>query len=281
MINQELIDYIIKCRALKISNEQIKTNLISIGWHNELINDAFHEIVSIESQKLPLVRINNIFKRYSPSKNITVAALNGISLEVYKGEFLSITGYSGSGKSTLLNLIGLIDEPDGGEIIFENEDIKGSKNRQLTQLRLFNIGFIFQFFNLLEDFTAIENVAFALRLQNVGFRKTKERAKEILEVLGLKDKMKRYPNELSGGEQQRVAIARALAKDPLLILADEPTAHLDFKNGQLLISLLREINVKFKKTIVLVSHEPSFAEQADRVVILMDGKLNDIKRLRL
>jgi len=277
MTDQKLIDYIHQCREFKISDEDIVRNLLSVGWSHNLIDSAFAEIsLKFAAAKEILIAINNLSKEYELSKNIKTPALKNINLDIYKGEFLSITGHSGSGKTTLLNLIGLIDFPTSGEILVNNENIHKFKEKEKVEYRLKFAGFIFQFFNLLDNYTALENIIFQLRLQGYGRRKSKEKAKEILKFLGLETKANSYPKELSGGEQQRAAVGRALAKDSFLILADEPAAHLDSKNTQNLISLLREVNVKFKKTIILVTHELNYAKQADRTVELKDGAILEI-----
>lgn len=227
-----------------------------------------------------LISIKNLVRVYNPTKNIKIPALNGIDLDIYKGEFLALIGASGSGKTSLLNLIGLIDRADSGELWINNRNINELKELEKTEWRLTYIGFIFQFFNLLDNYNAWENIAFQLRLQKYSKKESRAKALEIMEFLGLKDKADLYPNELSGGEQQRVAVGRALAKESLIILADEPTANLDSKNGQAVISLLRDINVRFGKTIILVTHEPYFAEQADRLVTLKDGLISDIREAK-
>lgn len=224
-----------------------------------------------------IVRAQNLIRSFAPSQRVLVQALNGVSLDIGQGEFLAITGHSGSGKTTLLNLIGLIDVPTSGELWIAGKEVSRLNEGERTELRLRSVGFIFQFFNLIDNYTALENITFQLRLQSYGRAAAKKKALEILEYLGLSDKVNAYPQELSGGEQQRVAIGRALAKDSLLILADEPFAHLDIKNSQAVLSILNDIKAKFGKTIVLVTHELEYTKIADRVVTLAEGKIVSIE----
>jgi len=219
-----------------------------------------------------LIRALNLKKNYKIGK-IVIPALNGVSFEVSKGEFLAINGRSGSGKSTLLNLLGLLDEPTEGELIMDGHEMVKFSEKEKTKFRLQSIGFVFQFFNLIENYTAIENITFQLKLQGLGNSESKRRAEDIIEFLGLKDRAYFFPREMSGGEQQRVAIGRAIAKESLLILVDEPTAHLDDKNSQIIINLLGEINRKFGRTIVLVTYEEKEASEADRIITLQDGRI--------
>ena len=223
-----------------------------------------------------IISIKNLVKEYHVSKQNIVHALNGVSLDVFDGEFLAITGHSGSGKSTLLNVLGLLDNPSGGELYIGGNEIHNFTEKQKVQFRLKELSFVFQFFNLIENYTAFENISFQLQLQGYGGRESKRKTQEIIDFLGLTDRASFFPHELSGGEQQRVAIGRALAKDSLFILADEPTAHLDSKNGEAIIKLLHEINTKFGRTIVLVTHEEEEAKHADRKVVMSDGKIIDI-----
>lgn len=223
-----------------------------------------------------LISLRNIHKEYRVSENVVVPALNGVSFDIYKGEFLAITGHSGSGKSTLLNILGILDDATSGEMYFAGHEVHTFSERERVAFRLKAISFVFQFFNLIENYTAIENIIFQLQLQRYGLRESKMKAQEIIDFLGLTDRASFFPHELSGGEQQRVAIGRALAKDSLLILADEPTAHLDSKNGELIIKLLHEINRNFGKTIVLVTHENEEAQFADRDIAFHDGKISNV-----
>ena len=224
-----------------------------------------------------LASIQNVVKRYAPPGGVPIAALNGIDLEIYAGEFLAVTGHSGSGKSTFLNLIGLLDEPSSGRIIMNGEDVSRFTEVERAEFRLRALSFVFQSFNLIENFTALENIAFQLRLQGYSRGESDKRSREILGYLGLLDRADLHPRELSGGEQQRIAIGRALAKDSFLLLADEPTAHLDSQNSQKVMELLYQVNREFRRTIILVTHEMEEATLADRNVILRDGKIVGIE----
>lgn len=223
-----------------------------------------------------LISVRDIHKEFRMSKQLTIPALNGVSLDVFQGEFLAITGHSGSGKSTFLNLLGLLDDPTRGEIYFSGHEIHNFTEKQKVDFRLNAISFVFQFFNLIDNYTAFENINFQLLLQGYGGGEAKRKANEIIGFLGLTERASFFPHELSGGEQQRVAIGRALAKDSLIILADEPTAHLDSKNAESTIRLLHDINRRFKRTIVLVTHEEEEARHADRNVVMRDGKIVEI-----
>lgn len=223
-----------------------------------------------------LVNVRNLYKEYHVSQKNVVHALNGVSFDIYEGEFLAITGHSGSGKSTLLNILGLLDSPSQGELFIENHEIHTFTEKQKVQFRLSELSFVFQFFNLIENYTAFENISFQLQLQGYGWFESKRKTQEIMDFLGLTDRADFFPHELSGGEQQRVAIGRALAKDSLFILADEPTAHLDSRNGEATIKLLHDINKHFHRTIVLVTHEEEEAKHADRNIVMRDGKIVEI-----
>ncbi|MBI5079162.1 ABC transporter ATP-binding protein [Candidatus Wolfebacteria bacterium] len=240
------------------------------------MNENFlNETFSADRQ--PIIRIKNLVKEYQIYGGNINVVLQGVTLDIYAGEFLAITGHSGSGKTTLLNLIGLIDKPNSGEIWIENHNTNELSEKEKENLRLKSMGFIFQFFNLIDNYTALENIVFQLQLQGYGGRPAEEKAAQILDFLGLKAMADLYPRVLSGGEQQRIAVGRAMAKDSTIILADEPTAHLDSKNSQNIISLLRDINLRFKKTIILVTHEELYAKQADRMVVLQDGRVVKIE----
>ena len=207
---------------------------------------------------------------------VTVRALRGIDLSVRRGEFLVILGPSGSGKTTLLNCLGGIDSPTKGTITVEGENIGSYKEGRLSEYRRNRVGWIFQFFNLIPSLTAAENVALALEM--AGDRKgMMERSKEALSLVGIPDKANMFPSQLSGGEQQRVAIARALVKRPRIVLADEPTGNLDWVTGQKIAELMRDLNKKEGITFVVVSHDISITDVADRVVHLMDGKISNQK----
>lgn len=224
-----------------------------------------------------IIQIRDLTKTYAPTETAPVSALNGVTLDIEQGEFVALTGASGAGKSTLLNLIGLLDDPTSGEILVQGVNINHFNEKQRTLFRLQTVGFIFQFFNLIENYTAAENIAFQLELQGENKGAAEKKSLEILQYLKLADKAHLYPKNLSGGEQQRVAIGRALAKEPLILLADEPTAHLDSKNAALIMDILHHINQTFGNTIILVTHEPSQADQAHKKVIMQDGRVLEIQ----
>lgn len=273
MLDPRLIDYVNRCKQLKISSEEIVRTLLSAGWSKDVVEEA---IRTKDERREVIVKMMGIFREHIINENVKIPALQGINLNIYKGEFVAITGPSGSGKTSLLNLIGLLDKPDSGEIFINGKDVNSFKEADKINFRLKSIGFVFQFFNLLDNYNAIDNIIFQLRLQGYSKKESREKSNQILDFLGLKERSHLFPNQLSGGEQQRLAIGRALAKDSLIILVDEPTAHLDSRNGQMVISLLREVNFKFKKTIVLVTHEPIYARMADRIVEIKDGRVKSI-----
>lgn len=213
-------------------------------------------------------------KRIHMLGNVAVPALRGINLEIKKGEFVAIMGKSGSGKSTLLHILGLLDEPTEGKVFIEGLDTFTLPPKRRTEFRLKEFGYIFQEYALMKELTAFENVLLPAMmhagLEELEYRK---KAKALLEEVGLGKRMHHLPSELSGGEQQRVAIARALINDPKIIFADEPTANLDYKMSHDVTALLRMLNQKFKKTIVMVTHERSLGMKADRIIWLMDGQI--------
>lgn len=219
-----------------------------------------------------MITLKNINKIYGTGAN-SFKALDGINLEIQKGEFVAIVGASGSGKSTLLNIIGCMDSPTQGEYLFENENILNKKYKQLAEFRNKKIGFVFQAFNLADDCTAAENVEMPLGYAGIKKAKRDKRVKEILAEVGLSDKAKSLPKQLSGGQQQRVAIARALVNNPDLILADEPTGNLDTYNASQIMELFRKIHRESDRTIIMITHNPELAEQADRVIKITDGRI--------
>jgi putative ABC transport system ATP-binding protein len=208
---------------------------------------------------------------------VTVHALRGVSIMVKRGEFLGMIGPSGSGKSTLLGLVGGLDTPTRGQILIDGLDITRLNERELTRIRNEKIGFIFQFFNLIPTLSALENVALPIQFaQKKRFNAT-QRAKELLEMLGMSDRIHHRPNQLSGGQQQRVAIARALANNPPLLMCDEPTGNLDSSSGETVMKALRDVQKNMNTTIMMVTHDMGVVSQADRVISLVDGKIvNDI-----
>lgn len=221
---------------------------------------------------MKVLELKDLHKIYD-EKTIPVHAVNGISLDFEEGEFAAIVGPSGSGKTTLLNLIGGLDKPTSGEIIVENIPLKTLNNRKLTLFRLRNIGFVFQAYNLIPVLTAEENVEFIMELQGVPKKERKKRVHELLQAVGLGDKMKVRPSKLSGGQQQRVAVARALASKPRFILADEPTANLDSKSAQNLLEIMEKLNREEKITFIFSTHDQRVVSLARRVITMEDGKV--------
>jgi putative ABC transport system ATP-binding protein len=219
----------------------------------------------------PIIQVDNVHKSYLMGKE-AVPALRGVTIDVPPGEMLCLMGPSGSGKTTLLNLLGGLDEPGRGHIIIEGQNIVSMKEERVARLRLEKMGFIFQTFNLLNNFTAFENVEAPMVLMGRGRRKArKARARMLLEQVGLSDRMDHYPSELSGGQQQRVAVARALANDPPIIIGDEITGDLDSETGFEVMRLIRQLNQEQGKTVIFVTHDPRMAEFADRTIHLLDG----------
>ncbi len=223
----------------------------------------------------PIVSLTNVTKTYTLGK-VQVPALRGVSLEVHSGEFISIAGPSGSGKTTALNLIGCVDTATDGVVRVDGQDTKQLSERQLTDLRLHTIGFIFQSFNLVSVLSVFQNVEFPLLLQRkLNATQRRERVMTLLEQVGLANHAKHRPNELSGGQRQRVAVARALVTRPKLVLADEPTANLDSVTGQNIIDLMRELNRKEGTTFIFSTHDAKVMSHANAVVRLADGKILD------
>jgi len=222
----------------------------------------------------PLIRTRQLSKSYRRGEQV-IPVLTNLELEVAPGEFIALMGPSGSGKSTLLNLIAGIDKPSGGTIEIGGVDIATLSEGELADWRAHNVGFIFQFYNLIPVLTAFENVELPLLLTGLSSRQRRERAAAVLDLVGLADRAEHYPNELSGGQQQRVAIARALVSDPLLIVADEPTGDLDRVTGEGVLALLEQLVDELGKTIVMVTHDPKAASHAHRMVHLEKGVLVD------
>ena len=222
---------------------------------------------------MALLELRDIHKTYHLGGE-TIRALDGVSLDIDSGEFISIIGPSGSGKSTLMHILGCLDSPTSGTLRLDDTMIHDASSRQLASIRNKKIGFVFQFFNLLPDFTALENAMFPALIQNKPKSIAKERAEHLLCEVGMKDRMSHKPGELSGGESQRVALARGLMNQPDLLLADEPTGNLDTYASDQLIELIRKLNEEFNQTFVLVTHSQRVAGQLDRVLELVGGKLN-------
>ena len=219
---------------------------------------------------MEILKTTDLKKYYGQSPNL-VRALDGVSLSVHLGEFLAIVGTSGSGKSTLLHMLGGLDRPTSGKVLVEGTEIFSLKNDALTIFRRRKIGFIFQSYNLIPVLNVYENIVLPLELD--GNRIDKKYIDRIIRTLGLSDRTQALPNQLSGGQQQRVAIARALASKPAIILADEPTGNLDSKTSQDVLSLLKITSQQFKQTIVMITHNESIAQMADRIIRIEDGKI--------
>lgn len=227
-----------------------------------------------ESWETPLVRLKDIKKTYLMGR-VPVNALRGLDLEFNDGEMVAIMGPSGSGKTTLLNVIGLLDSPSIGSYKLVGDEVAKLPDRKRSQLRNKRFGFVFQVYNLLPRLTAAENVMIPLIYGGVPRRERRPRAEAALEAVGLKDRMRHRPSELSGGEQQRVAIARALVNEPSVVLADEPTGNLDSKSGAAIMDLIQQLHRDRRVTVVLVTHDPNIAARAERTVQLRDGMVAD------
>ena len=226
-----------------------------------------------------MITTNDLTKIFRTDE-VETTALNKVSLEVQKGEFVAVMGPSGCGKSTLLNIVGLLDNPTDGELFFDGTEVSKFKERQRTNLRKGNIGFVFQSFNLIDELTVYENVELPLLYMNVSGAERKKKVGEVLDRMKISHRKKHFPQQLSGGQQQRVAISRAVVTNPKLILADEPTGNLDSANGEEVMNLLTELNTE-GTTIVMVTHSPSDAEKAHRIVQLFDGHIvtENIKKI--
>jgi putative ABC transport system ATP-binding protein len=218
------------------------------------------------------IQLKSVSKIYVMGKE-NVAALDGLNLEIDDGEFVAIMGPSGSGKSTLANVIGGLDTPKSGSVLVDGQEINRLNDRELSNYRNKKIGFVFQSFNLLPTYTALENVMIPLILSGESAKVRKQKAYDCLKDVGLEARTGHKPNELSGGERQRVSIARALVNDPQIIIADEPTGNLDSKKSIEIVSLLKKLNREKKITIIVITHDPSVAREADRTLRMQDGKL--------
>lgn len=219
-----------------------------------------------------IIETKDLVKIYNPGQRNELKVLKGINVKIKKGDFLTIFGPSGSGKSTLLHMMGCLDRPSSGKVFIEGVDTSKLSDDELAKIRREKIGFVFQQFNLISSLTALENVEIAKRIDGNSRGESKERAKKLLESVGLGDRLNHQPNKLSGGEMQRVAIARALANSPEVILADEPTGNLDRKTGGEIIKIMKDLNVK-GYTFVIVTHDPDIAKHARRSIGIKDGKI--------
>jgi|SRR3989344_4311131 len=224
-----------------------------------------------------IIELKEVWKIYKLGK-VDFPALSGANLEINKGEFLAIIGPSGSGKSTMLNSVGALDVPSKGQIFLDNRDIAHLHESDLAQIRGKKIGFIFQSFHLIPSLSALGNVALPMMFQGINKYEREKRAKELLESVGLGDKLNNLPGQLSGGQSQRVAIARALSNNPEVILADEPTGNLDSKTGEDILKLLRDLQKRENKTLIVVTHDEKISKQADRIAYLSDGKVIKVSK---
>lgn len=223
-------------------------------------------------EKNVVIDLKHIVKKYYIGQPNELEILHGIDLKVYEGEFVAIVGESGSGKSTLMNIIGGLDRPTEGEYLLNGKDISKMSDKQLSKIRNHTIGFVFQNFNLISRTSAIKNVELPMLYANVPKKERSEKARKLLDMVGMAERASHNPNELSGGQKQRVAIARAMSNDPTLILADEPTGALDSKTGRTIMDIFHELHSQ-GKTIVLITHSPELAKETERIVTISDGSI--------
>ena len=226
---------------------------------------------------MEILKIENLKKVYGSGEN-EVRALDGVSFSVEKGEFLAIIGPSGSGRSTLLHILGGVDRPTSGKVWLDGQDVYAQNEEQLAIFRRRQVGLIYQFYNLIPVLNVVENMTLPVLLD--GRKVNEERLNELVETLGLSGRKNNLPNQLSGGQQQRVSIGRALMNAPAVVLADEPTGNLDSRNSQEIVELLRQSNVKYKQTLIVITHDESIALQADRIVAIEDGRIVRDERIR-
>lgn len=240
---------------------------------NEAVRTTASEAVAEKGAgNEPLARLEEITKVYRTGEVETVA-LDGVSLTIDEGEFVAVMGPSGCGKSTLLNILGMLDAPSAGHYWFRGQDIAGWPERRLAKLRKGHVGFIFQSFNLIDELTVFENIELALLYLGMSKKERRERVEAVMERFGIAHRARHRPSQLSGGQQQRVAVARALVAEPLLVLADEPTANLDSETGAALLDLMRRLNERKGVTFVFSTHDPMVMARARRVVRLKDGRV--------
>jgi putative ABC transport system ATP-binding protein len=222
---------------------------------------------------MEIIKANSIIKKFYVGTENELEILHGLNFNVNKGEFISIVGASGSGKSTLMNIIGCLDRPTLGEYFLDNINLSKENDKSLSEIRNKKIGFVFQSFNLIPRTSALKNVELPMLYAGVPKKQRIQRAKELLSIVEMEDRMSHMPNELSGGQKQRVSIARAMANDPSIILADEPTGALDSKTGRMVMDLFHKLNKTQGKTIVLITHNNQLASETDRVITLSDGHI--------
>jgi putative ABC transport system ATP-binding protein len=224
-----------------------------------------------------MIQVQQVVRNYQAGETV-VKALEGVSMEIGEGEFVSIAGPSGSGKTTLLNLIGCIDALDGGEITIDGIPVSKMDKKAKTEFRRNNLGFVFQTYNLIPVLSAYENISFVLSILNIPEKEIEERTMRILKEVGLEGMEHRRPDRLSGGQQQRIAIARALVKNPKIVLADEPTANLDSKTGEEILKLMKQMNEKYHTTFIFSTHDAMVMDYAKRLVLLHDGQITNDER---
>jgi len=230
-------------------------------------------MTSSQDEKEKIIELENITKKYYIGTENELEVLHKVSLNVCRGEFTSIVGESGSGKSTLMNIIGLLDHPTEGQYRLMGEDMEDMRDDDLSEIRNQQIGFVFQTYNLIARTSALKNVEMPMMYAHVDQKTRTLRAQQLLEMVGMKDRMQHRPDELSGGQKQRVAIARALANDPAVLLADEPTGALDSRTGRLVMDLFHQLHEEQGRTIVLITHSPALAEETGRILTLVDGRI--------
>jgi len=239
-------------------------------WYGVCIIKECTQIIVVEEMMMTILKTMNLKKIYKNGAT-SVQALNNVNLSIERGEFVAVVGTSGSGKSTLLHMLGGLDRPTSGTVTVDGKDIFFLKEEALTIFRRRKVGFVFQNFNLVPILNVYENIVLPIQLD--GNKPDKNYVNQIIQTLGLEDKLQRLPSQLSGGQQQRVAIARALATKPIIVLADEPTGNLDSKTSQDVIGLLKVTGEKFSQTIVLITHNEEHAQLADRIIRIEDGKI--------
>lgn len=236
-------------------------------------DSVFQEVKDYELDSKVMIQTFDLTKIYNITEGIEIRALNGVSMDIKKGEFVSVMGPSGSGKTTLLNMIGALDNPTSGAVYINRTNVANMDDKQRTNLRLKEIGFIFQFYNLVPVLSAYENVELPMVFAARTKQEIKKNVNKFLDLVGLSEKKDHLPSELSGGEQQRVAIARALCNEPSILIADEPTGELDTKLGMEIVKLLRELNLELNQTILMVTHDPMVGALAERILKMRDGKI--------
>lgn len=220
-----------------------------------------------------VIRIDNVVKTFNVGMENELEILHKVCIDIKEGEFVAIVGASGAGKSTLMNIIGLLDKPTEGRYTLNDIDTSNMKDDELSEIRNSQIGFVFQTFNLIPRMSALKNVELPMMYKGVPQKERTQKAKKLLEMVGMGDRMSHQPNQLSGGQKQRVSIARAMANDPAIILADEPTGALDTVTGHMIMDIFHKLNKENGKTIVLITHSKELAQETDRIITISDGKI--------